>query len=783
MRGIAFASIAAGRTDIALKGRMKKRQSSYYLAAAVSLITLAVYLWALRNDFVLWDDDGYVVNKIQIRSLNIAFLKWAFTDLSNGFWHPLTWISYAVDYALWGLNPLGFHLTAILLHAANTFLVVLLIKKLLEIGREVAWPAPSGKEGANRIAAGAAGILFGIHPLHVESVAWIAERKDLLCAFFFLLSITTYVNYARAEGVGAVRNARPFYLNRRYLLSLLFFAAALASKTMAVSLPAVLLLLDWYPFKRILSHRDARQVLIEKIPFIGCSLLISIVSIIAQKAVGGLSFMDAVPLPTRLIMAFRALVTYLWKMAAPLDLLPLYPYPGDVSLLTLKYLLPIVLVCGMTAACISVARKNQVWLAAWLYYVITLLPVLGIVQVGYFPMADRFTYLPSLGPFLIAGLGAAWAWEKAVTSMGQSLPAGRLIAIPAIVLCIALVYGTIRQISIWENSVTLWNYVIAKEPGTLPAAYHNRGLAFKALGRLDRAMEDFSAAITLERGTAANTFNSRGLAFQEQGRFDRAIEDFSTAITLDPQFADAYTNRGLAFKELGRFDRAMEDYNKAIELAPTRYIVYNNRGMVFQAMGQPGPAIEDFTRSITLNPYFAQAYTNRGLAFEQAGQVDLALNDYSMAIEVDSAFANAYNNRGLIFERTGRPDLALEDFNAAIRLNPSGVEAYINRGLVFEDLAQFDRAVEDYGRAIELKPDDYLAYSNRGIALAKMGRVEEAVEDQTQAISLKPDFARAYLDRGDCYRALGRPALAARDYGKACDMGSETGCAALQKGS
>ena len=252
---------AASDKRLPLNGNARKTiHVRYYLAASVSLITFLVYLSSLQNGFVQWDDPEYVSENLHIRSFNASFLKWAFLEFHSANWHPLTWISHAIDYAIWGLNPLGHHLTNNILHTFNTFIVVLLIVRLVELFKESTKTEVTTTFLDNRrtlIVAGVTGLLFGLHPLHVESVAWVAERKDLLCAFFFLLSITAYLKYLRTiDIVQAGQGPRSRFLNKQYLFSFFFFALALLSKPMAVSLPAVLLIFDWYPSKRILRRKS-----------------------------------------------------------------------------------------------------------------------------------------------------------------------------------------------------------------------------------------------------------------------------------------------------------------------------------------------------------------------------------------------------------------------------------------------------------------------------------------------------------------------------------------------
>ncbi len=724
-----------------------KRHLSYLIAGAVGLAAFGIYLAALRNGFVLWDDDVLVTDNPHIRALNWAFLKWAFTDVSVAvYWHPLTWISHAVDYALWGMNPLGHHLTSILLHGIDTFLVVLLVVRLFEAanalraGRGVP-PLLDGR--SILIAAGVTGVLFGIHPLHVESVAWISERRDLLYAFFFLLSIIAYLGYALR------RESRPasgaFIRDGRYLLSLSLFGLSLASKPMAVTLPAVLLILDWHPLDRIRTRTDLVRRIAEKLPFLALSLAASISTVIAQKAAGAMPALDVVPLPSRLLVATWSLVMYLVKMAVPLRLSPVYPYPKSVPLLSFEYLVPLALVVAITAAaCLLAAKRQKAWLALWGYFVVSLLPVLGILQIGYQSMADRFTYLPSLGPFLLAGLAGAriWAWTDGPPARSK---ARRTIIGMAAAAAVCLAFLTVRQTAVWKDTVTFWSYVISQEPTRVPNAYINRGVAFA-----------------------------------ERNEPERAFEDFNQAIALDPVSPYAYNNRGRVYFDLGMDEAALADFTTAIDQDPRYYIAYNNRGLALQRLGRPGRALEDYSTAITLRPDYVSALTNRGMVYSDRGEQDRAINDFSAAIEADPSYRDAYIARGMAFTGQGRYGEAVSDLDRAIELDPSNVDAFLDRGVAFERSGRLDRALSDYGRAIELDPSDPLAYSGRGAVLGKLGRYGDAVADLTKAILLDPQDAESHMERGRIYQASGDHGRAAADYRKACTIGSGAGCSALR---
>ena len=552
----------------------KTQNVKYYLALLVGLATFAVYLSTLHNDFAgLWDDSEYVYENPYIRSFSLGFLKWAFLHFYASNWHPLTWISHALDYAIWGLNPVGHHLTSIIIHSINSFLAVVLIIKLLEMfqEREIRNGSTTliDRSGILMVAF-VTGLLFGLHPVHVESVAWISERKDLLCALFFLLSSMTYVGYVTT--VTALQKGGSRFFNKRYLLSLGLFALALLSKPMAVSLPLVFLILDWYPFQRIRSVKSFWSAFAEKLPFITLSLISSILTVHAQRSGGTMGMMVFVPLSTRLLVAAKALLAYLWKMVLPLNLIPYYAYPKGVKVLSPEYLSAAILVTMITVMCLLYAKRHKVLLTAWGYYVVTLLPVIGIVQVGEQAMADRYTYLPSLGPFIIAGLSGALIYGrfKALQRWSSAIKISA-VAITLLVFS-ALAFLTSKQIAIWKNPITLWTYVLKREPVRVPGAYVNRGDAYHEEGRLNKAIADLNKAIFLDP-FSVDAYYERGTIFLEMGQFDKAVADLDRAINLmkygaksDVDIELFFLNRGFAYSGLKQDAFAAKDFKKACEL-------------------------------------------------------------------------------------------------------------------------------------------------------------------------------------------------------------------------
>ena len=677
------------------------RKRTVYPAAVVSALTLLVYLPALRNDFLNWDD-GLYVNNPRIRSLNWEFLKWAITDSSTLYWHPLTWISHALDYALWGLNPMGHHITNIALHAINTFIVVCLVIRLVDAAKADSKPSlyphdakaksstpkrvmrgrdhdSAGGEAsffpderAIMVTAVSTGLLFGLHPMHVESVAWIAERKDLLYSLFFMLSIMAYTKYARSLNIRPA--AKDFYFNRHYYLSFALFFFSLMGKPMAVSLPVVLLILDWYPFRRIQRPRHFIASIVEKVPFGSLSILVAISTLKAQKGVGAMELLETVPLHSRILVALKSTMMYLLKMIAPFNLSPFYPYPKEIAGLSPGYIFSAAFVIGITATCLIIAKKRPLWSAVWGYYIVMLLPVLGIVQVGWQSMADRFIYLPSVGPFLLLGLAASLIWAKA-DSMKQRKTWLRFVAAWGIALCIAMSYATLKQITVWRNTMALWNYVIEEQACRVSFAYVSRGSEFRLAGQHARAMEDFNMAITLDP-SSADAYINRAAAFYDTDQLDKAIDDLDRAIVLKPDKYLAYNNRAIMLKEKGRTDKSIEDLNKAIALKPVEYLAYYNRGTILKETGHADQALEDFSKAIALNPYFISAYESRAVLFREKGRLNEAIEDYNKEISLNPDDISTYMDRGTLHEMIGRKVMALKDYQKVCdKGNKAGCDA------------------------------------------------------------------------------------------------------------
>ncbi len=545
------------------------------IAALAALITFAVYLPALKNGFVNWDDPTLVYYNLHIQSIDLDLLKWAFKNVAIASWFPLTIFSFALDYALWGLDPWGFHLTNNILHALNAALVFILCVQLIKTAR------PDREMRKTLIAAAVAALLFGLHPLRVESVAWVTERKDVLYALFFLLSVIVYLRYVSSSGLAK---------KLLYASSLCLFAMSVMSKSMAVTLPMVLLVLDYYPLKR-LSFKWA--VVVEKIPFLLLSLGLSAMTTLTHRPDGALGALEGQAVLWRLLLPTRNYIFYLYKLILPVGLAPYYPYPENASPFSMEYVFALIIFTVITLLCVWMFRRQRLFLAVWLYYLVTLLPVIGLIKFGEFITADRYTYLSSIGPFMLAGLGVAYLMGegKRQRMMTTTCAATVILAIFAVM--------TIRQTAIWKDSLTLWSYTIKLYPNKISIAYNNRGLAYEARGDLLRAITDYDTATQIDPGNMLSYLN-RGIAYGVMGDYRRAIGEFNKAIDLAPEDRKTYMNRGVAYLSMGDYRRAVEDLESAIQLDPSDPIGYYNLGLVYLKLGERAQATTNLKRAAAI---------------------------------------------------------------------------------------------------------------------------------------------------------------------------------------
>ncbi len=514
------------------------------LSVLAGLAAFIVYIPSFGNGFVTWDDTNYVVRNPNIHSLGAEFLRWAFTSTVSANYHPLTMISLALDYALFGLSATGYHIGNALWHALDTALFLLLAARLIRASRT----ALPGREVLT--AALVAALIFAVHPLHVESVAWVSERKDVLSTFFFLLTLIFYLRYVE-------KTRAPLF----YGLALLMFMLSLLSKPMAVTLPVVLLILDYYPLKR--TAPGWPRLVMEKIPFFALSLAFAAVALLTQKSGGAIQGAELYTNADRIIIPIRAYVFYLYKLFIPTSLSPIYPLPPVRGLLALPTLLSLAVLIIITAFTLIKARRGKgIYLAVWLYYVVTLLPVIGFIKVGGQAAADRYTYTTTMGFLILAGLFCASFWKNRFGTAARYV----VFALTGVVL-IAFSSMTVAQERVWRDPLTFWSYIIKKYPQGVPIAYHKRGVAYAKARAFRLAELDFTEAIRLEEGKSFPYYN-RAKVRAQQGNLEGAIEDLTELLKIDSTYTRVYYERGLLYERTGQLRLAVRDMKKALALQP-----------------------------------------------------------------------------------------------------------------------------------------------------------------------------------------------------------------------
>lgn len=605
-------------------------------AVAIAIATVVAYIGVRRNGFVYYDDPKYVTeNQIVHGGLTMHGIKWAFTTGTDANWFPVTWLSHMLDVELFGVNPAAHHLTSLVIHIASTLLLLVALTWMTK--------AP----GRSAFVAG----LFALHPLHAESVAWIAERKDVLSTFFFMLTLCAYAQYAR----------RPSAL--RYGAVAAFLALGLMCKPMLVTLPFLLLLLDVWPLKRIGNHSIGRLVR-EKAPLFGLVIASSVVTFTVQRSGGAVGGLDAYPFPTRVGNAIASYAEYIRMMLWPSGLAAFYPYPESISPAIVAGALAVL--GAVTFAAIKLARSRPYILVGWLWYLGTLVPVIGIVQVGNQALADRYTYIPLIGLFIIL------AWGAADVAKRWRLPRAGL-ATAAAILLIALAVITQRQVGYWNDSTTLWTHALA---------------------------------VTIDNHLAHNNL---GRELAEKGRFDEAIAEYNAALRIKPAYATALTNLGAALAKSGKKEDAIRSYTEALRIKPDLPEAHLNLGATLAAEGKSAEAIEHYRTAISLNPNLADAHANLGLALADRGQIGDATTEYKNALRIKPDFVEVHNNLGYALASEGKLDEAIPHFNEALRLKPDFILAHVNLAMTLANAGRKAEAVREFREVLRLDPSHQMA--------------------------------------------------------------------------
>ena len=713
-----------------LLGAARRRWREAMVCLLLSLVTLAVY-WPVReHEFVDFDDRLYLVSSPHVSSgLTLDGAVWALRSGYASNWHPLTWLSHMLDCQLYGLNPSGHHQTNLLFHLANTLLLFLVLKRMTQARWRSALVAA----------------LFAWHPLHVESVAWVAERKDLLCAFFWLLTMAAYARYV----------AHPRLC--RYSLTLACFALGLMAKPMIVTLPFVLLLLDYWPLKRLAlppflggesrpgdaaateSHAKLSigALVKEKVPFFLLAAAASTVTFLVQRETGAVASTETYPVTVRLANALISYWRYLGKMIWPDNLAVFYPHPmnwppGLVLLAALGLV-------AVTALAFRAARHQPYFVVGWLWFLGTLVPVIGLVQVGAQAMADRYTYLPLIGLFVMIAWGAAeftahWRWRKI------ALP---LLAGVALCACLVLTY---TQVWHWRNTVTLFTHTAQVTTNNYPAQL-NWGLGLEKRNDLRGAAEHYREALRMKPGLVKAVHNLARL-LARQGKIEEGRAPYLDALRLTPNNAVMLSDYSSFLAEYGLVEEAITQYSEAVRLEPKRAQLHNNLGTVWSRIGRQSEAIGCFTEAIRLQPDFADAHNNLANALTVEGRNEEAILHMTEVIRLEPGMFQTQNNLGVALFRAGRMEEAAARYTAVLRIKPDYVEARSNLGVVLSKQGKHDEAAQQFAEAIRIAPDFVDAQTGLGMILVGSGKLEQGINHLARAAQLRPDSPQLHYQLG-----------------------------------
>ncbi len=677
-----------------------------WICLALGLVTLALYLPALSHDFLGYDDQQYVTENAHVQSgLTGQGLVWAF-GRHAGNWHPLAWLSHMLDCQLYGLKADGHHLTNVLLHVANTLLLFLILNRM------------TGALWRSALVAA----LFAWHPLHVESVAWVAERKDVLSALFFLLTLWAYARYTecrRRNEECRTQNAEPSHTTPAsrishhasrlhlpssifYLLSLSFFALGLMSKPMVVTLPFVLLLLDYWPLRRLklnaynLPTKTLLPLLWEKVPFFALAVADCLLTLTAQQP--AMVSTAGLRISQRMEHALVAYTHYLGAFFVPHNLAVYYPYEKVVPVVEV-FLAGLVLAVASVLAFWQAARRPYL-ATGWLWFLGMLVPVIGLVQVGDQAWADRYTYLPSVGLFVAVVWGVA--------ELAGKTPAGRsYLRWLSAAVCLALLFGTSVQLRYWKDTRTLFEHAAR--------VTRNNPLAITLLGSL----------------------------LAQEGKLEQAMAYYRTALRHAPGFPEAEFYLGRAFDQQGKLDEAIAEYNKALWFKPFQEQAHIFLGIALAKQGKLDQAADHYLAAIKLNGQSAVAHNNLAKLFHTQGRLDDSIAHYSAALESAPGLAQAHNNLGILLLQRGQLVEGTAHLREALRLKPGDPESQLNLAQALAQQQQWAEAADLFAKTVTAATADPHAHCQFAVTLAHLKRTREAMSHYASALLLQPDLVAA----------------------------------------
>jgi len=647
-------------------------------------VAIVVVYWQVRHfDFIyVYDDLEYVVeNRHVLRGISAEGIAWAFRTFHSANYHPFTWLSHMLDAQLYGLDPGQHHLTNVLFHIANTLLLFGLLFRMTGF----AWRS------------GLVAALFALHPLHVESVAMIAERKDVLCTFFWMLTLLSYTAYTARKKAGW------------YFVTLAGFVLGLMAKPMAVTLPFVLLLLDFWPLERFKSHAGGvikgpqlrstvLRLILEKTPFFVLSAIASWITVLAQLSKGAVAAPEVYPLAHRVANAAVSYVSYLGKTFWPYPLAVFYPYRTTIA--PWQFIAALLLIAAVTALVLIGIRKHSFLIVGWLWYLGTLVPVIGLVQVGDQAMADRYTYIPLIGIFIII------AWGGAEILKNRRCKAFVCTAASAVIIPILMVL-TWMQLSTWSDGITLFGH----------------------------------AAGIFENSYVIH--NNLGAAQHRKGKNAAAIQHFKMALDISPDNADAHYNLGVFFGNQSKPVQAVAHYRKALQMKPDHVEALNNLGCELILRGDMADGIKYCQRALEIDPEYANAHSNIAVAQAAVGKVNEAINHYRQALALMPDNVKLYRALGNLLAQIGQLQEAKNYYARALELAPENEKAHRMMGDFLADMDDFKGAEVYYSAAVRLSSGNADIFNKLGVAHIRQGNIQEAIVFFQESLRLAPDHQDA----------------------------------------
>ena len=684
---------------------MRRRYGVSLLLVAA---TLFVFAQVRHHDFVDYDDDLYVVeNPVVQTGLNLKSVVWAFKTTSIANWHPLTWLSHLLDVQLYGLNAGRHHLTSLFIHIANTLLLFLTLRQMTGALWRSAFVAA----------------LFALHPLHVESVVQVACRKDVLSTFFWMLAIYTYAGYVHQPG------------RFRYYLVILFFALGLMAKPMVVTLPFVLLLLDYWPlgrFQVIETDRAVRKnhrfkknlyLLWEKIPLFILAAASCLITFYVQDKGGAVASLEKYSLGVRFANALVSYTGYITKTIWPANLAFFYPHPGMWPLWEVAGAFCLLLLISILA--IRNAKDKPFLIVGWLWYIGTLIPVIGLVQVGAQAMADRYTYVPLIGLFIMI----SWGADDVFIKRRFRKIVGALSAISIIFVLMAVSW---IQTGFWQNSLKLFTHAIEVTSNNT-AAHNNLGMVLQEMGRPQEAIPHYQRALQIDPQYAF-AHNNWGNALSAMEKHAEAAEHYAAAIKINPQYAKAHYNLANFFMEDGKISEAINHYSESLRIDPSYVAAHNNLGTALARQGRTAEAIAHFQEALRITPDSLAAQTNLKKMLAAQEERDKAVLKIQEALVKNPMNADAHYRLGGLYKSKGDLNAAAAHYQEALAVNPKFFEASKNLGIIYAMQGKYDGARECFHRGITLRPHQWESYYYIAGTYARQNRSAESTDWLLKAV-------------------------------------------------